>query len=282
MSEFLFKDIRPLVRFSGMQTVKSGFDLRDVHASDARIVYVFSEEVQFKMNGIAYRGTRGSLVLFRPSVRYCLSNLSGKDACVMSIDFSFDAPPDASTTPHPWFSHREWSEMNIEEQIISDVPELNAPLFLESMQVLEPLLCEMNVEQQNIRVFRREIRNTLLHAVLLHICRHLQFSGNKRSRGVVDEILDYIHRNYGGNLSNDAISRHFNYHPNYINRILKKRTGKSLHQYILAYRADRALSLLQTTSLSVSEIAERVGFSSLKHFSQTFKGIYGYSPLHFR
>lgn len=282
MSEILFKDIRPLVRFSGIQTVKNGFDLRDVHASDARIVYVFSGEIQFKINGTSYRGTRGCLVLFRPSVRYCLSNLSGKDARVMNIDFSFDAPPDASSKPHPWFSHREWLEMNVEEQIISDVPEFNAPLFLESMQVLEPLFNELNMEQEHIRICRRELRNTLLHAVLLHLYRRLVLSEAKKGRSIVDEVLDYIHRNYSGDLSNTAISRNFNYHPNYINRVLKKRTGQSLHQYILAYRADRALALLQTTSLPVSEIAERVGFSSLKHFSQTFKSIYGYSPLHFR
>ncbi len=282
MSEILFKDIHPLVRYSGMQTLCSGFDLRDVHATDARIVYVFSGEVQFRMNGVAYTGKRGNLVLFRPSVRYCLANLTDRDAKLMNIDFSFNAPEGASSTPHPWFSHREWAAAKPDELMIADVPAFNAPLYMESMQVLEPLFTELDIEQRNIRVCRRELRNTLLHAVLLHIYRHLQLRGEKRRRGIVDEVLDYIHANYGGDLSNAAISRHFNYHPNYINRILKKRTGQSLHQYILTYRADRALSLLQTTSLSVSEIAERVGFSSLKHFSQTFKTIYGYSPLHFR
>ena len=60
------------------------------------------------------------------------------------------------------------------------------------------------------------------------------------------------------------------------------RTGQSLHQYVLSCRVSKALDMLQTTNLSITEVAERVGFSSIKHFSQTFKSIYGYSPIHFR
>lgn len=283
MAEVNFSDIRPLVRFSGAQTIENGFDLRDVHGSDDRMVYVFSGAVQFKMNGVSYTGTRGCLIITRPDIKYCLYNHAGQDARVMIIDFSFDAEPDASTTPLPWIPDREWQERaDVEQTVIADVPAFNMPLFLESMQVLEPLFNEMSVEQQNLRVCRRELRNTLMHAVLLHIYRRLVLSEEKKRRGVVDDILSYIHRNYNTNLSNEMISKHFNYHPNYINRILKKRTGQSLHQYVLSFRVSRALALLQTTNLTVTEVAERVGFSSLKHFSQTFKSIYGYSPMHFR
>lgn len=283
MTEINFSDIRPLVRYSDMQTIENGFDLRDVHGSDDRMVYVLSGAVQFRMNGIAYTGTRGCLIITRPDVRYCLCNHTGKDARVMVIDFSFDAEPDASATPLPWIPDREWQERtDIAKTVIADVPAFNAPLFLESMQVLEPLFNEMSVEQQNMCVCRTELRNTLMHAVLLHIYRRLVLSEEKKRRGVVDDILSYIHQNYGSNLSNETISKHFNYHPNYINRILKKRTGKSLHQYVLSFRVSRALALLQTTNLTVTEVAEQVGFTSLKHLSQTFKSIYGYSPMHFR
>lgn len=282
MEEILLKDAHPLVRYSGIQQLESGFDLRDVHSTDARIVYVFAGEVLFKLNGTTHVGTRGCLVLFRPSVRYSLANPTAKSAKLMNIDFSFDAPEEASSKPHPWISHHDYLRNPVQECRIADVPSFNEPLFMESMQVLEPLFVELNEEEKSLRVCRRELRNTLLYAVLLHLYRHLKLRGEKQSRTIVDEVLDYIHRNYDGDLSNAALSRQFNYHPNYLNRILKKRTGQSLHQYVLSYRANRALSLLQTTSLSVSEIADHTGFSSLKNFSQAFKTIYGYSPLHYR
>ena len=103
-----------------------------------------------------------------------------------------------------------------------------------------------------------------------------------RYGSVEERVTEYIRENFAGDLSNEAIGRHFNYHPNYINRVMQKHIGQSLHQYVLSCRVSRALEMLQTTNLSVTEVSERVGFSSIKHFSQTFKSIYGYSPIHFR
>jgi AraC-like DNA-binding protein len=47
-------------------------------------------------------------------------------------------------------------------------------------------------------------------------------------------------------------------------------------------RQQRALALLEDTSLSMSEIAERLGFSDLSSFSQAFKRWFGVSPSHRR
>jgi AraC-like DNA-binding protein len=65
-------------------------------------------------------------------------------------------------------------------------------------------------------------------------------------------------------------------------RIFKKSTGLAPLQYLIELRLREAGKLLATTSRSVKEIAEILGFSDPYYFSRLFKNKMGLSPLHFR
>ena len=54
------------------------------------------------------------------------------------------------------------------------------------------------------------------------------------------------------------------------------------HQYVVHRRLGAALHLLETTSLSVTDICLEVGFSSLGSFSTLFRRRYGHSPSRYR
>jgi AraC-like DNA-binding protein len=53
-------------------------------------------------------------------------------------------------------------------------------------------------------------------------------------------------------------------------------------EFIIRLRLNEALHLLHDINLSVTEIAERVGYDDLYHFSKIFKSCYGVSPLAMR
>ena len=84
------------------------------------------------------------------------------------------------------------------------------------------------------------------------------------------------------NISNSDIGQALSFHPNYLNRLMIKHTGRSLHQYLLYYRLTKALDRLQSTSLSVAEIAEKSGFTDTGHFTKAFKKQFGASPKEMR
>lgn len=65
-------------------------------------------------------------------------------------------------------------------------------------------------------------------------------------------------------------------------RKIKAIMGISISDYIGNMRLERAKALLESTTLSVSEIAYSAGFSSPNYFSTTFKNKYGTSPVSFR
>lgn len=59
--------------------------------------------------------------------------------------------------------------------------------------------------------------------------------------------------------------------PDYLNRMFKKETGLTLKEYVIWQKMQEAQSLLRTTSLPVSLIAAKVGYSNFAHFSTSYK-----------
>jgi len=71
-------------------------------------------------------------------------------------------------------------------------------------------------------------------------------------------------------------------HPNYLNSVIKSKTGRPLSAWIAEKTVAEARSLLMNTSLSVKEISCRIGCGRSAHFGAFFKRHTGLSPAKFR
>ncbi len=76
-------------------------------------------------------------------------------------------------------------------------------------------------------------------------------------------------------------SQQLGYHPCYLSHHFKKKTGMTLQEYIARKKIERAIGLLRFSPLSITQVAERSGFSTLQSFSRAFKRITGLSPSRF-
>jgi transcriptional regulator GlxA family with amidase domain len=65
-------------------------------------------------------------------------------------------------------------------------------------------------------------------------------------------------------------------------RVLKRHTGLTFVTLLRRTRVRAACRLLQTTTLSMKEIACRAGFSSASRFDRDFKSVCGVSPSEYR
>jgi len=61
-------------------------------------------------------------------------------------------------------------------------------------------------------------------------------------------------------------------------RRIKKLTDLSVSQFIRQIRLQQAMEMLRNESLSISEVAYQVGFSSVSYFIKCFRDFYGYPP----
>lgn len=63
-----------------------------------------------------------------------------------------------------------------------------------------------------------------------------------------------------------------------VNRKLKALTGRTPSRFIRSIRLEKGMELLQTTELTISEIAYDVGFSDPNYFSRSFSEEFGHPP----
>lgn len=97
-----------------------------------------------------------------------------------------------------------------------------------------------------------------------------------------DRALSYINDNIDKNLTISEISRSTLVPKSSLYKMFHTHLGSTVSEYINSKRVKKASELLINTDLSVSEISERLGFSTQQYFSKTFKKYKGVSPVQFR
>ncbi|WP_134702288.1 response regulator [Ammoniphilus sp. YIM 78166] len=98
----------------------------------------------------------------------------------------------------------------------------------------------------------------------------------------IDQVIAYIKRNMPGEvtLQDTAAAVHLN--PSYLSHLFKQQTKTNFIDFVLNLRMEEAQKLLSTTSLRISEIAERLGYNDTSYFSHSFKRMVGQTPSDFR
>ena len=109
--------------------------------------------------------------------------------------------------------------------------------------------------------------------------------GNGHGRAEPVEIWkarNFIHENYGEELSLSRVAQFVNLSPNYLSEKFKEVTGINFVDYVARTRHAKALSLLHNLNHRVSEVAFAAGFQSLSQFNRVFKSLTGKSPTEYR
>ncbi|OXM84483.1 response regulator [Paenibacillus rigui] len=99
---------------------------------------------------------------------------------------------------------------------------------------------------------------------------------------VIQAAQQFINENYMYDLNLTMLADKYNYNTSYFSELFKAKVGKTFIQYLTDVRMNRAVSLLNSTSLGLWDIAELTGFSNASYFSSRFKRMYGISPSDFR
>lgn len=98
------------------------------------------------------------------------------------------------------------------------------------------------------------------------------------STGSFLPILRYLDQNYEKDLSLKKIAEHFHLNASYISQLIRSETGLTYTQYVTELRMNKAKELLKTTSLSLAEVSEAVGFNDYFYFIKKFKKEVGVTP----
>lgn len=76
----------------------------------------------------------------------------------------------------------------------------------------------------------------------------------------------------------DILAEDLNYEYNYLSNLFSSVEGITLEQYIIRQKIEKVKELLFYDELNLSEIAHKLGYSSVAHLSAQFKKITGFTP----
>ena len=94
----------------------------------------------------------------------------------------------------------------------------------------------------------------------------------------IKATLNYIQENLTEDLTLETLAKRASFSTTYFHKLFKSSTGKTLHDYIEDLRIGKAVNLLISTDMTLSQIAYACGFSSQSYFSYTFKRNKGMTP----
>ncbi|RZJ75481.1 MAG: helix-turn-helix domain-containing protein [Flavobacterium sp.] len=101
---------------------------------------------------------------------------------------------------------------------------------------------------------------------------------------IKSEIITLIHHN--GEIPNTNLSNYLaeklNYDYTYLSNLFSEIEGITVEKYHIAQRIEKVKELLVYDELSLSQIADRLGYSSSAYLSSQFKKITGLTPTFYK
>ena len=96
-------------------------------------------------------------------------------------------------------------------------------------------------------------------------------------------IISYIQSHYGdADMGLEEIAENVYLSQNYLSGLFRKKMGKTITQYIVDVRMDKARQLLRDRALKLYDVAEQVGYKDANYFTKIFKKSVGITPSEYR
>jgi AraC-like DNA-binding protein len=103
-----------------------------------------------------------------------------------------------------------------------------------------------------------------------------------RVQPMLTSVLRFISENYKSQISLSDVATSLSRSPAYLTDYVRRETGRTVLCWIVEYRMAEARRLLLTTSYSVQQISEEVGYMSTGHFNRQFRKLHNLPPQTWR
>lgn len=105
---------------------------------------------------------------------------------------------------------------------------------------------------------------------------------NQGSETAIQMALKYIQAHFNEELSLEKVAAVVFLNPVYFSQLFKQKTGQGYKEYVIGLRMEQAKELLLYPHLRLADIAEQIGYSSVRHFTQVFRKKYMLTPTEYR
>lgn len=98
----------------------------------------------------------------------------------------------------------------------------------------------------------------------------------------LSQVFDFIEANYDQQITVYSVAQAVGYSATYLSNLVKSKTGRTIHSWIVERRMVKARVLLLETDWTVNRIAAAVGYPDSGHFIRQFRQLYNTTPKSWR
>lgn len=226
----------------------------NIKISDERKTRMFEFELPIEQGGISYIEDRSEHIT--PSIMICAK------------------PGQARHTRFPFKCY--YIHINIYDSEIFEAA-IKLPDFVKSgnseeyVRLFKLIIKYRNSSREYDKYMTYSCFLRLLHMLIAESDTKRLESRTGCSSDRVNTAIGYIADHLTDRLTLESVAYAVHSSPIYFHNCFKEATGKTLHTYIEEKRIEKSVFLMQTTDMTLAEIAYACGFSSQSYYSYAFK-----------
>jgi len=134
---------------------------------------------------------------------------------------------------------------------------------------------------ENLTMFQRELLKKALLVSGLELMEDKKAMLIEKIKNVIIEMVHHSDEVLKINFSN-YLAEKLNHDYTYLSNLFSEVQGMTIEHYIISHKVERIKELIIYGELNITEIAWKMGYSSVAHLSSQFKKVTGLSPSHFK
>lgn len=158
--------------------------------------------------------------------------------------------------------------------------------YMRKYQLHEDEALELKYRELFHFILQHPILYTIVQEFILFIqllMENVKESAYQRQIDYVEMAMQLIEKHYNDpQLSLHSVAGELNISTNYLSNIFSKKRGIPFKKYLQQYRLQQSERLVVETRMTITEVANEVGFIDSNYFTKVFKEHYRLTPLKYR
>lgn len=111
---------------------------------------------------------------------------------------------------------------------------------------------------------------------------HLPIKTDNTIGHTIYSVIRYIDKNIYSIHDVKSISKNLGYSYSYLSHLFRDKMGMTLQSYINYVKIEKAIELMKTDRLSITQVAMKLNYEAVQSFSKSFKKTMGSSPMEYQ
>lgn len=273
---YIYKPIKPKLSISEIYSYYYNVKGKDYHFDGEEhyfweLTYVDTGQLRTDIDGNTFELSNQEMVLYFPG-QFHKQDIIGKSSCSY-LTIMFDMNIDSNSESLKHIKNKVFKCSSELYQLVNN--------FIRVSTIMEN--DELPYARDMMIAYLKEIMVHLVHYDDVHSDEHkvsnpIQVNFENE---LMNEITNYIHKNVYEPITIEEICLHFSISRSTLQTLFKKNLNMAPKQYINEEKMSLAQHMILEEKYPITEIAYKLGFSSIHYFSRKFKSRFGLAPSEF-